>query len=98
MKRNGALGNYHKTDILVKESSSFKSDGSVDPSIVDSLKFDKNSIAKVIAQNGATIRDLETWFEVNEYEEKTFLDIGVLRLPRLRPSIPQALLRRIHRD
>ncbi|EPS45517.1 hypothetical protein H072_439 [Dactylellina haptotyla CBS 200.50] len=54
-----------------------------DSDVLNSLNFDKNVVARMVAESGATVRNFETFFSANEHEEKTVLEVAVLRYPDL---------------
>ncbi|KAK6530796.1 hypothetical protein TWF281_007633 [Arthrobotrys megalospora] len=96
--RHGVPEHYYATDALFKSSTSdFKSDRSQnssivstfinklinDPDVVNSLQFDNKTLAKIVSETGATVRDFEVNFSASEYEEKTILEVLVLRYPDL---------------
>ena len=52
-----------------------------DPDVLADTKIDKYAAAEIIAQTGARVDSFETFFHKESVEERTYIDIGILRLP-----------------
>ncbi|BBN18732.1 hypothetical protein MPTK1_8g05000 [Marchantia polymorpha subsp. ruderalis] len=66
---------------IVREVKTWFTKLIADADVLQQTRIDIDTLAKIVAQSGATIDSFETFWAKHEQHEQTLVDIGVLRFP-----------------